>query len=637
VQLTSLYLQIETQDFTGLVKNDSNVVDFLVNFYNELFEAGTADNLLGQSKNGTTLRRHCFQLVHRILIGSSLSPRLLLTWEFIGSFCHAHRKEKGFDQFIHLIWTKQEKDITASLNQIKSNLNRFRTSDPTQYEKSLQKLAPIFYTLPEAAAQFATGSEFLDELVDAYKNASPRFRSNIVPVAYLLLTSLSKPPCQNQSVLLDHIYSMKPDGESHKDEPSLLSDLVTNTPLLKVLTASGSTQSSQRAKTLAVTLVAFKNPSITRNRLKKSTSRAKNDSKSDHDANGEHHIHLLSKISQIQDLFPDFGTAYISKLLDHFTENVEQVISHLLEGDLPAHLQNLDPSADLENGNAISNKPQVINDLPARRNIYDNDDFDRLAVGNEQILTADSERNIDTKIPMSDPSRAKEKASILAALAAFDSDDDERDDTYDDTDVGGTVDTAARDGEVQRDNPDKDNSLESQEGLLFSFWKKDPKAFDRGRESRTSITRTELKKLTGLTDEVIEGWGVMLARDGAGSQESGRGTMLHRLERKYGESGWNGGQTALEKTSYRQEKGESDNNDSTDEGDRRTMTQSHGRFRGGFQHGRGKPFTPNVAGDPSNPQTQASRQRKEANKGSKANHNRRDQRAKKMARGGFTA
>ena len=57
------------------------------------------------------------------------------------------------------------------------------------------------------------------------------------------------------------------------------------------------------------------------------------------------------------------------------------------------------------------------------------------------------------------------------------------------------------------------------------------------------------------------------------------------------------------------------------------------RGRGGFPgRGRGRG---NVAGPTGDKDTEAARRRKEASKGSRANHNRRDQRARKMARGGF--
>jgi activating signal cointegrator complex subunit 2 len=50
-----------------------------------------------------------------------------------------------------------------------------------------------------------------------------------------------------------------------------------------------------------------------------------------------------------------------------------------------------------------------------------------------------------------DRSTGPNKAAILSALAAFGSDDDERDDTYDVADVGGTPDSAAPGNNAEED------------------------------------------------------------------------------------------------------------------------------------------------------------------------------------------
>ena len=59
------------------------------------------------------------------------------------------------------------------------------------------------------------------------------------------------------------------------------------------------------------------------------------------------HIHSASLISQVQDIFPDLGSGFIAKLLDEFNNDTEQVIAHLLEDSLPAHLHGADRSETL--------------------------------------------------------------------------------------------------------------------------------------------------------------------------------------------------------------------------------------------------------------------------------------------------
>ena len=211
---------------------------------------------------------------------------------------------------------------------------------------------------------------------------------------------------------------------------------------------------------------------------------------------------------------------------------------------------------------------------------------------------------------LQDRASAPNKAAILSALAAFDPDDDERDDTYDVEDVGGTVDAAVP-GTDEADSDLKDENDEA----LFRAYKTNPEAFGRDAQTRRGKARLALKSETRMTDEAIEGWAIMVARDPR---------RLRRLEAKF-----EVGQRELERTSYREGLAES----GTEESDR--GEGGRGRGRGGFRgRGRGRGVG-SVTGPADDRGTQVARQRKDANKGARANHNRRDQRAKKMSRAGF--
>lgn len=218
---------------------------------------------------------------------------------------------------------------------------------------------------------------------------------------------------------------------------------------------------------------------------------------------------------------------------------------------------------------------------------------------------------------LSDRTNAPEKSHILAALAAFDADDDERDDTYDQEDVGASVDTAAPDGDANSDLSDKN------EEALFRAYSTDRGVFGREAETRRGKGRAALKSETGMSDEAIEGWGIMVGRDPK---------RLRRLEAKF--SSFHGQQRELQGTSWKASPAVSGDEGSGDAGRGRFGGRGRGRGRGrggGGRGGRGG----SVAGPSDDKGTQISRQRKEANKGSSANHNRKAQRDKKMARGGF--
>lgn len=258
--------------------------------------------------------------------------------------------------------------------------------------------------------------------------------------------------------------------------------------------------------------------------------------------------------------------------------------------------------------------------LPTRRNVFDDDEFDQLAVDTSRLHFGRRNPDKTADDVLKDRSTAPNKAAILSALTAFDSDDDERDDTYDVEDVGGTVDSA-----TPGNNPEEANAgpSDTNEEALFRAFKMTPSVFDRDAATRRSKPRLALKEETGLVDEAIEGWALMLSRDPR---------RMRRLEAKF--SSFSGAQRELALTTWKAELRGSDTEESDDGGRAGRGTNIGPRGRGGRRRG-GAGRGGTVAGPTGEKETEIARQRKEANKGSRANHNRRDQRARKMARGGF--
>ena len=140
-----------------------------------------------------------------------------------------------------------------------------------------------------------------------------------------------------------------------------------------------------------------------------------------------------------------------------------------------------------------------------------------------------------------------------------------------------------------------------------------------------------------MTDEAIEGWAIMIGRDPR---------RLRRLEAKFSITvSFTGGQSELAATAYREGAGATTESGTEDpeggsggagrgRGRGGSFPRGSGRGRGTRGRGRGGGGG-NVAGPADDKTTQVARQRKDASKGSRANHNRRDQRARKMARGGL--
>ncbi|KAJ4312680.1 hypothetical protein N0V94_007322 [Neodidymelliopsis sp. IMI 364377] len=483
---------------------------------------------------------------------------------------------------------------------------------------------------PDASIYMLTGSDFLDSLYSAYLKVPQPMQKKLVTTAYLGLTATLEGAKTNYSLLSDHLYSLKSSEEQEqKREPgkkTLVADIVTNTPLLEKIRDKATAPEASRVKNTAASLSTFRQSNvarpkrIVRRKVEKGKSKAEANDYGHGAFAGEVHVHRMSVVSQIQDLFPDLGNGFVVKLLDEYNDNVEEVTAHLLEDSLPPHLAEADRSEQLSTPASVPQShlpPRSSQHLPKRRNVFDDDEFDKLAVDTSRLHIGRRNQDLTADKVLSDRSKAPAKSHILAALAAFDSDDDERDDTYDFEDVGASVDTAAPDGDANSDLSGKN------EEALFRAFNMSPAVFGRDSETKRGKARAALKSETGMTDEAIEGWGIMIGRDPK---------RLRRLEAKFNTFG--GQQRELQSTSWKNSPAESADEGSGDggRGGFGGRGRGRGRGRGGRGGGRGGG---SVAGPTDDKATQISRQRKEANKSSSANHNRKAQRDKKMARGGF--
>ncbi|XP_025713888.1 activating signal cointegrator 1 complex subunit 2 isoform X3 [Callorhinus ursinus] len=81
-------------------------------------------------------------------------------------------------------------------------------------------------------------------------------------------------------------------------------------------------------------------------------------------------VELDSLISQVKDLLPDLGEGFILACLEHYAYNPEQVINNILEERLAPALSQLDRSLDRQV------KPDPTPLLTSRHNIFQNDEFD---------------------------------------------------------------------------------------------------------------------------------------------------------------------------------------------------------------------------------------------------------------------
>ncbi|KAK3938975.1 CUE domain-containing protein 3 [Diplogelasinospora grovesii] len=626
VALVDSHLSLSEKDFLDISTKDESLESFLTSFTRETALGGTG--ILGSSQSAKRLLKDCFLLTSKLLQSPS-PPSGLAQWEFLADLSRVYGKKKAEGLLSRLsqpAQTRLDSSLAALKKFLVKNLDDGINGDIKGVQDRLGRVNDLIHASPSVATFFLAGSDFLDGLVSCYKVMNPPLRQTIITTTYLCLVGLVEG--QKIGPLTDQLYSLKAAAEAHKSGPlnvndSLVAELVTATPLLQQLQhrLEQAESMSSRTKSVLAALGTFKKAggglAKSKRLIKRKVDKGKGvslDGGHDQDMilQQEMHVHRMSQISQIQDLFPELGSGFVAKLLDEYGDDPEQVIAHLLDGSLPAHLQSADRSEELSHDHA----PEPANSitLPDRRNVFDEDDdldLSRLQIG---------KRNLDADRLLADRSSAPKKAAILSALAAFDSDDDERDDTYDAADVGGTVDTTAADEEGNV------NLAEATEETLFRTFSSMPKLFERDHATRRGKERGRLREETGMTDEAIEGWALMLGRN-----EKHR----RRLQARYGE--WTGAQQELESTAWRAAEDNEEGSDSAGPGSGAATPGSsfrggsgqrgggHGRGRGrGGGGGRG-----GGAGTATPPTSERERRRKEA-RGS----GRREGRARKMARGG---
>ncbi|PYH69159.1 ASCC2 family CUE domain-containing protein [Aspergillus vadensis CBS 113365] len=641
-----LQVRIEAPDsqFKEIAAHDETAVTFLTSFYYQSATYGSSGFHAGLKAR--SLRKLCFLLTRRFLLDASATPSELLDVQVLANMCCTYPSSAALKRLLSDAWNKHQDTITSSLEKAKTKIIRELASlNPTKSTailSDIRLLTILASALPGCGQVLMTGSDFLDTFADAYQtHKRADIRSVLVANVYVGLASLLKGPKLNLSALLDQLYSLKSSAgvgsSTTKKEPTLLSDVICSTDLLVRLDRHLITHPQKRGQDLLTSLRTYQEETKVFHRRhqkqkKRLLDKGKGRAATDLPAPEDMHIHRMSLITQVQDLFPDLGSGYITRLLDHYNDDPETIVSHLLDDSIPSELRTLDKSEQLPTSTSTSTiphdplpprstPPPTAPTLPARRNIFDND-VD-LAELSDQSTLHHGRRTNTTQADdlLADRTHhSANKAAILSALATFDSDDDERDDTYDIADVGGTIDDTTTDDAKAAAEQQQEAELS-----LYRTYKSNPALFARDSATRRSQPRASLKRETGMTDEAIEGWAVMLSRDPK---------RLAKLEDKMAFGAADGGglnQPELPATSYRRPGAGTEDDDESEAGGSSSSRGRGGRGRGGRGRGRGAGQQGSTPGN-SNPAV--ARQRKEENKASRANHNRRQQRARKVARAG---
>lgn len=359
VLLAEAHLSLSTPDFIRLSCGDKSLPEFLTSFAAEM--ASSLDTIQLNQKL-LLLRKQSFLLAYRLLEVDP-TPQSIARWEFLADICRIYSKSHA-NKMVTIAWKRNSPALELSIGLAKSNLTRELDAglkgDLKTAEVQLRRLNQLLHVSPEACVYFVAGSDFLDSLISCYKLMNPPLRKVILSTTYLCHIGLTEGEKPRFSTLIDQLYSLNSAAEAHKAGPtnandSLVAELVTVTPLLKQvqqrIDASGS--GSNRAKSAIKALEQFKKVGVSRrprNLTKRTLDKGKGKAVDADYGQGQQediHIHRMSLVSQVQDLFPDLGSGFVVKLLDTYNDDVEQVVAHLLEGSLPSHLEHADRTESL--------------------------------------------------------------------------------------------------------------------------------------------------------------------------------------------------------------------------------------------------------------------------------------------------
>lgn len=612
VASVALRLAISDEKFAKLPV-DQLGSNFLLSY---LTRCGTSNR--ERSLEELKLNKSCFRLVSRILGKSSDHPGPQLSLDLLYAASVSYHKAESWKKTLRDLWKVKQIRIKKAIELAVSSLS---TSVEIRAQlTALNRISTLTKSLPEVATLTVAGADYLDNMTELYTAGSDEVKKAVTEnMFYSLIALLST---KRTSILTDDLYHIKSDSDrsriSNPDTTTVLSSLLCSTSFLKHLSADP--EITMRKQTLLDQLTQYRQDMlhlhpISPRRTKKGKERAKPDSSM--------HMHQATQVSQIHELFPDLSTTFVLKALDAYDNDSERTIAALLEPDtLPKELRDQNTASDepplaadtfdLEPRSHFEEEP------PSRKSVFDNDEFDQLSISTNQIRRGKKDMQDDLQ---SANQHASSKAAILSALATFDSDDDERDDTYDIADVGGAVDNTV--------DSDERRTAESDlhEGALYRAWKETPDLFARDSKTRASNIRQQLKRETGMADEQIEAWAIMLNKDKK---------QQDRLQDKYSASrAFSGSQRALQATKW--QASASTENSETESGperssDTRRMGQAGIRGHRNFERGRGR-GAGSTSGPGTDTATQQARKRKEQGRGRGGANHRRDARAKKVGRG----
>ena len=361
--LAQRYLLLPAEVFSSKVLKDASVSKFLTSYVESNAQNITSENRESKSSH---LRRTCFLLIHRILVELKHKPTALLESQFLFDLSIVYSESSSLKSLLHTLWQTEPKNLSERFQRHKTSLIRMieeatGKDEHSELEKPLARTAALLKACPAYGQFLMLGSDFVDALTALYASVSSSLQRRLVVVNYRCFLSLLDPSNPKYSMLLDHLYAL--DSSSRQD--SLLAATCSNTPFVRRLQRRIAGPEAIRAEKLIQHLSAYEGKSTLplrrRRRAQPKADKGKERQQDEygHGAmDGNLHVHKMSLVTQIQDLFPDLGSGFVMKLLDEYEDNTEQVTAHLLDDSLPPYLKKLDRNEEMYESHALLCKTQ---------------------------------------------------------------------------------------------------------------------------------------------------------------------------------------------------------------------------------------------------------------------------------------
>ena len=352
--LTHRRLSLDRKAFAQVSSKDKSLSEFLMSYVGESLKDGA---FVATSRAEKVLRRDCFLLTHRLFTEVESPALTLLRWDFLGDLSTVYARTASLKPLIDNLWKRATLDSSADMLQSKKDflrlLDNSSHTDSTELNTLLRRVAALLKSSYRYGNFLMVGSDIPDSIAIAWSRYTEDVRKRLVTITYLGLSSLLEGEKLNTSLLLDHLFSLKTITEKQHasdQSASLLSQIVSTTHFIRKLQDRLSETDSGRARSLISYLTSLKASGVkpkTYVRRKIDKGKHKEHDEYGHGAMGGIHVHKMSLITQIQDLFPDLGSGFIVKLLDEYNDDTEQVTAHLLDGSLRGRLKDADRSEQL--------------------------------------------------------------------------------------------------------------------------------------------------------------------------------------------------------------------------------------------------------------------------------------------------